>query len=122
MSSLIRGFSCMVFLSQMLAPASAGQTQSRARSRPPRGVSAKSKLQRGPSGSVLIKTAGLRLDYDLSAGLWTCRWRGGAAIEKASCYARLADGRVLTPTDYRRHEWTVTEMVPTPSAFGLAGR
>jgi len=72
--------------------------------------------------AVHIKTPQLSLNYDLTAGLWSCRWAGGAAVSGASCYARLSSGTLLTPADYSRHECGPADRTIASGPFGRAQR
>ncbi len=68
--------------------------------------------------AIQIETPQLRVDYDLTAGIWNCRWAGGAAISGASCYARLSGGTLLSPAEYPRHECGPPDQVVSTGPFG----
>ena len=70
------------------------------------------------SRTVEIKTSAFHLRYDLEAGSWSCRWTSGAAIEGASCSVKLADGTLLTPAAYSRHECGPADQTATSDALG----
>jgi len=71
---------------------------------------------------VVIATTELRLDYDLTRGEWSCRWPGGASVTGVSCRAVLAEGTVLSPADYARHECAAADRTISTDAFGKVRR
>jgi hypothetical protein len=76
-------------------------------------------IQQGREGqSLWVDNARLRIDYDLSRGVYTCRWGDGATIAGATCSAKLEGGTELIASAYARHECGDDDVKPFADATG----